>query len=48
VIAKKIVAKTTCDCDCKKTVAKTQVKKVRLQKTSSEKKLHAMTLSDCD
>jgi hypothetical protein len=37
----KTVAKTTCDCDCKKvkkTVAKTQVKKVRLQKKTVQKK----------
>jgi hypothetical protein len=47
VINKKTVAKTTCDCDCIKKQLQKIGKKVRLQKTSS-KKLHAMTLSDCD
>jgi hypothetical protein len=32
----------------KKQLQKTQVKKVWLQKNQFKKKLHAMTLSDCD
>jgi hypothetical protein len=45
VIAEKQLQKQHCDCDFKKKVAKTG--KVRLQKKQL-KKLHTMTLSDCD